>query len=105
VIAYAVTQRTSEIGLRMALGAQREEVIRLILRGGLGLVARGLALGLIAAAVAARLMASLLYQVHPLDPLVYGGVTALFAVIATLACLLPALRASRIDPLVALRTD
>ena len=105
VIAFAVIQRTSEIGLRMALGAQREQVIRLILRSGLRLVALGVLLGLGVAAGAARLMVSLLYQVQPLDPLIYGGVAALFAIVATLACLLPALRASRIDPIVALRTD
>jgi putative ABC transport system permease protein len=105
VLAYAVTQRTSEIGIRMALGAQREQVVRLILRSGLKLVALGLVLGLAAAAGAARLMSTLLYQVQPLDPLVYGGVAVLFAVIATLACLLPSLRASKIDPLVALRQE
>lgn len=105
VIAYAVTQRTSEIGLRMALGAQREQVIRLILRSGLRLVALGLVLGLGGAAAVGRLMASLLYQVQPLDPFVYGAVAAVFAIVATLACLIPALRASRIDPLVALRTE
>ncbi len=105
VIAYAVTQRTSEIGLRMALGAQREEVIGLILRSGLRLVTIGLVLGLGVAVGVGRLMASLLYQAQPLDPLVYGGVAILFAVVATLACLLPAMRASRIDPLVALRAD
>jgi predicted permease len=105
VIAYAVTQRTNEIGLRMALGAQRAQVIRLILRGGLRLVALGLVVGLVGAAVVGRLMASLLYEVQRLDPLIYGGVAALFAVVATLACLLPALRASRIDPLIALRAE
>jgi predicted permease len=105
VIAYAVTQRTGEIGLRMALGAQREQVIRLILRGGLRLVAVGLLLGLGLAAVAGRLMASLLYEVEPLDPLIYGGVVILFVVVAVLACLLPALRASRIDPIIALRAE
>lgn len=105
VIAYAVTQRTSEIGLRMALGAQRDEVIGLILRRGLRLVALGLLLGLGVAVGVGRLMASLLYEVQTLDPLIYGGVAALFTVVATLACLLPALRASRIDPLVALRAE
>lgn len=105
VIAYAVTQRTWEIGLRMALGAQRQQVIRPILRNGLRLVALGLVLGLGIAASVGRLMASLLFQVQPLDPLIYGGVAALFAIVATFACLIPALRASRIDPLVALRTD
>jgi predicted permease len=105
VLAYAITQRTNEIGLRMALGAQRQEVIVLVLRSGLKLVAFGLVLGLAAAAGAARLMQTLLFAVQPLDPLIYGGVTVLFTVIALLACLVPSLRASRIDPIVALRSD
>ena len=105
VIAYAVTQRTGEIGLRMALGAQREEVVSLILRSGLRLVTLGLLLGLGVAVGVGRLMASLLYQVQPLDPFVYGGVAVLFAAVATVACLVPALRAARIDPLVAMRAD
>jgi putative ABC transport system permease protein len=105
VLAYAVTQRTNEIGIRMALGAQRAQVIQLILRGGLVLVALGLVLGLATAAGVARLMASLLYDVQPFDPWIYAGVTALFALIATCACLLPSLRASRVDPLIALRQE
>ena len=105
VLAYAVTQRTSEIGLRMALGAQRGQVISLILSQGMRLVALGLVLGLGAAAAGARLLTSLLYEMEPLNPLVFGGVTVLFAIVAALACLLPSLRASRIDPLVALRTE
>ncbi len=105
VLAYAVTQRTNEIGLRMALGAQREQVVGLVLRRGLRLVVVGLVLGLAVAAGASRLIATLLYNVQPLDPLVYGGVAVLFATIATLACLVPALRASRIDPLIALRAE
>jgi predicted permease len=105
VLAYAVTQRTSEIGVRMALGAQREQVIGLILRSGMRLVAIGLVLGLACAAGASRLISRLLYNVQPLDPLIYGGVAVLFVVVATLACLLPSLRASRIDPLVALRSE
>lgn len=105
VLAYAVTQRTSEIGIRMALGAQREQVIGLILRSGLKLVVIGLVLGLVAAAAAAHAIQSLLFEVQPLDPLIFVGVATLFTAVATLACLAPALRASRIDPMVALRTD
>ncbi len=105
VLAYAVTQRTNEIGLRMALGAQREQVIALVLRSGLSLVALGLVIGLAIAAGAARLIRTLLFSVQPIDPLIYGAVTVLFAFIAILACLLPSLRASRIDPLIALRTE
>jgi len=105
VVAYAVSQRTSEIGIRMALGAQRAQVVRLVMRNGLQLVAIGLACGLVAAAATARLIQTLLYSVRPLDPIVYAGVSALFIVVAALACLLPSLRASRIDPLLALRAD
>ena len=105
VLAYAVTQRTAEIGIRMALGSPRGAVIGLIMRSGLRLVALGLGLGLLAAAGVARLIQSLLFNVGLLDPLVYGGVAFLFAVVAAFACLVPALRASRIDPLVALRAE
>jgi predicted permease len=105
VLAYAVSQRTAEIGIRMALGAQSAQVVRLIMRGGLQLVAIGLVIGLAAAAGAARVIQTLLFDVRPLEPLVYAGVAITFALVAALACLLPSLRASRIDPLVALRAD
>ncbi|MES2693171.1 MAG: ABC transporter permease, partial [Verrucomicrobiota bacterium] len=105
VLAYVVSQRTAEIGIRMALGAQSSEVVGLIMRSGLSLVALGLVLGLAASAGAATLIRTLLFNVEPLDPLIYGGVAALFALVAILACLIPSLRASRIDPLVALRAD
>lgn len=105
VLAYAVARRTSEIGIRMALGAQPGQVIGLVLRGGMKLVAIGLVAGLAAAAGAARLIQTLLFNVQPFDPAVYGGVALLFAFVALLACLLPSLRASRIDPLVALRAE
>jgi predicted permease len=102
VLSHAVAQRTAEIGLRMALGAQRSQVVGLVLRGGLTLVAIGMALGLAAAAGASRLIAALLFGVAPLDPLVYAAVSVLFAVVAVLACWLPSRRAARIDPIVAL---
>jgi predicted permease len=105
VLAYAVAQRTGEIGIRMALGAQRGQVVSLIMVGGLRLVAFGLVAGLALAAGVARLAQSLLYDVRPFDPLVYGGVAVLFALVAALACLLPSLRASRINPLDALRIE
>jgi predicted permease len=105
VLAYAVSQRTSEIGIRMALGAQPGQVVGLVMRDGLQLVALGLAAGLAAAAGAARLIETLLFGVRPLDPLVYAGVAGVFAVVAVLACLVPSLRASRIDPLLALRAE
>ncbi len=105
VLAYSVTQRRSEIGIRMALGAKRAQVVGLVMQGGLRLVAIGLVVGLTGAAGAARLIQSLLFDVRPLDPLVYVGVAVLFTVVAALACPLPSLRASRIDPLLALRSD
>jgi ABC-type antimicrobial peptide transport system permease subunit len=105
VLAYAVSQRTAEIGIRMALGAQAAQVVRLIMRGGLQLVAVGLALGLAAAAGAARLIQALLFDIRPLEPVVYATVAVTFAIVASLACLLPSLRASRIDPIIALRAD
>jgi len=105
VLAYAVSQRRAEIGIRMALGAKRAQVVRLVMQGGLQLVAVGLALGLAGAAGAARLIRTLLFEIQPLDPIVYGGVAVLFTAVAALACLLPSLVASRIDPLVALRSE
>jgi predicted permease len=103
VLAYAVSQRTSELGIRMALGAQPVQVIHLVMGNGLQLVAIGLAIGLASAAAAAHLIQTLLFNVQPLDPLVYAGVAVVFTIIASLACLVPSMRASRIDPLVALR--
>src|SRR5262249_13119573 len=98
-----VSQRTSELGIRMALGAQPVQVIRLVMSNGLQLVAIGLAIGLAGAAGAARLIQTLLFNVQPLDPRVYLAVAIAFTIIASLACLIPSMRASRIDPLVALR--
>ena len=105
VLAYAVSQRTPEIGIRMALGAQPAQVIGMVMRSGLRLVAIGLVLGLAAAAGAGRMIQTLLFNVRPLEPIVYGGVAVVFALVAATACLLPSVRASRIDPLVALRAD
>jgi putative ABC transport system permease protein len=105
VLAYAVAERSSEIGIRMALGAARPQVIGLIMRSGFRLVGIGLILGVAGAAAAARVMQSLLFGVAPLDPAVYAGVILLFAAVAALACLMPSLRASRIDPLIALQNQ
>jgi predicted permease len=105
VLAYLVSQRTAEIGIRMALGAQPGQVVGLVLTSGMRLVAVGLAIGLAGAVGAARLIQTLLYQVRPLDPVIYAAVAALFTAVATLACFVPSWRASRIDPLVALRAD
>ncbi len=105
VLAYSVTRRQNEIGLRMALGADRGSVLRLVLIQGLLPVAAGIVIGLGVAAVLTRTMTTLLYGVEPIDPLTYTVVALVLGVVATLACYLPARRATRIDPLRALRTE
>jgi putative ABC transport system permease protein len=105
VMAYAVSRRTREIGVRLALGARAAQVLRLVLRRGLGLTAAGLALGLGAALLVTRLMATLLYEVSATDPLTFGVVSLVLAAAALLACYLPARRATLVDPMVALRQD
>ena len=105
VMAYSVTQRTPEIGVRMALGAEGRQVSWLILRRGLVQMGAGLTIGLVAAFFLARVMRSLLVQISPDDPLTFASITVLLSAVAVLACLLPARRASGIDPLVALRTE
>jgi putative ABC transport system permease protein len=105
VLAYAVEQRTQEIGVRMALGAERRHVLSLILGRGLALTVVGLALGLAAAAAASRVLQSLLFDVTPLDGMTFLAVPLLFGTITLLASYLPARRATHVDPLVALRTD
>ena len=105
VLAYLVTQRTSEIGIRIALGAQRGRVLRLMLLDGLRPALFGLVLGLVASAASVRLIRSMLYDTQPLDPAVFVSVSATLLVVAGLACLLPAWKASRLDPMQALRTE
>jgi putative ABC transport system permease protein len=105
VLAYLVTQRTNEIGIRMALGATQGQVVALVMRNGMRLVAIGLAVGLTAAAGTSHLIQQLLFGVTPLSPLVYLSVASAFAVIAAAACVAPSLRASRIDPLRACRAE
>jgi predicted permease len=105
VLAYSVAQRTGEIGLRMALGAQPHQVLRLVLKQGMFLAIVGAAVGVLVALPVARLAAGLLYGVSATDPLTYAAITLLLISVALLACYLPARRATRIDPLVALRTE
>jgi predicted permease len=105
VMAYSVTQQTQEIGVRMALGAGRRQVSWLILRRGLAQLAAGVALGLAGAYVLTGAMRQLLVQVTPTDPLTFACITSLLSLVAIAACLIPAQRATRVDPLVALRTD
>ncbi len=105
VLAYSVAQRTREVGLRISLGAQRGDVLRLIIRQGMTLTAAGLALGAVLAMLSTGLLASLLFEVGPTDPATFAAVVALLAGVALLACVLPAVRATRVDPLVALRAE
>jgi ABC-type antimicrobial peptide transport system permease subunit len=105
VMAYAVSQRGSEIGMRIALGASTSSVLRLILGQGLGLAGLGLALGLAAAVSGTRLLTSMLFQVQPNDPVVYLAVAVLLGMVALVASYVPARRASRIDPLTAIRQE
>jgi predicted permease len=105
VLAYSVAQRTSEIGLRMALGAQPRQVLGLVLKQGMLLALIGATVGVLVALPVARLASGLLYGVSATDPLTYAGITLLLMSVALLACYLPARRATRIDPLVALRVE
>ncbi len=105
IIAYIAAQRTREIGIRMALGAQTRDVSRLFVRQGLRLTVIGIVLGVVTSLALTRLMSSLLFGVKATDPLTYAAVSAMLAAIALIATYLPARRASRIEPMVALRTD
>jgi putative ABC transport system permease protein len=104
-IAYGVAQRTREMGVRLALGATGAHVYRLVVGEGLALVGSGAALGMAASLIFARLIASQLYGVGPHDPAALAGATLLLFLIAFVACSLPARRAARVDPIVAMRTD
>ena len=105
VTAYAVTQRTRELGIRVALGSSRAGVLRLVLRDGARLAALGTAMGLVGAAAVTHLFGELLYGVPPLDPLAFGAAATLLGAAALVASWVPARRAARIDPMVALRSE
>jgi len=105
VTAYAVGQRSNEVGLRIALGASTGSVLRLMLRQGLTLSCIGLALGLAVAAASSRLLTTMLFEVKPNDPAVYLGVAVLLGLVALVASYVPARRASRIDPITAIREE
>jgi putative ABC transport system permease protein len=105
VTAYAVSRQTRQVGIRMALGATRGDVLRLVLRGGLAFIIAGLALGTLAALALTRLLSSLIYGVSATDPATFAAVTGILGAVALAACFIPAARATRIDPVVALRSE
>jgi len=105
VLSYSVSQRTREIGIRMALGAQRGQVTRMFVRYGLGLAALGIVCGVAAAIALTRVMRSLLFEVSPMDPLTYAAVCGSLLAAAVLASYVPALRATTVNPVTALRAE
>jgi putative ABC transport system permease protein len=105
VMAYTVTERTREIGIRLALGAERGQILLLVLKQGLGLVAVGALLGVGAGWLALRMLTNLLYEVSVVDPLTFVAMPMLLFLVALVACYLPARRAMKVDPLVALRCE
>jgi ABC-type antimicrobial peptide transport system permease subunit len=105
VVSYSVARRTSEIGIRSALGARTVDLYRMVLAGGMAPVAAGLVLAIAGATVYGRILSSLLYEVGPRDPVTIALVAAVVASVALAACLIPARRAARVDPLTALRWE
>jgi ABC-type antimicrobial peptide transport system permease subunit len=105
LMAYSVQRRTSEIGIRMALGAQRGAVMALVLRQGMALWLAGIAVGFACGWSVTRWMRSLLFEVQPTDPFTFAGVAALFCAVAAIACYVPARRATRVDPMISLRYE
>ena len=105
VISYSVVQRTHEIGVRLALGAQRADVLRMILREGMRLAISGIAIGTVGALALTRVLRSMLFEIEPNDPATFVGVPMFLTIAALAACYLPARRATRVDPMLALRSE
>jgi putative ABC transport system permease protein len=105
VVAYSVSLRTREIGLRMAIGAQPRDVLRMVVGGGMKLAVAGVVTGTVAAFALSRFVASMLFQIEPSDPLSYAGTAAVLLVVAAAACYFPARRAMGVDPMVTLQQD
>jgi ABC-type antimicrobial peptide transport system permease subunit len=105
VMAYTFSQRTNEIGIRMAMGAQRSDILKIAAGEGVLVVAFGIASGIIGAAIFTRFLQSMLFEVKSIDPITYVGISVLLAGVTLLASLVPARRATRVDPLTALRQD
>jgi putative ABC transport system permease protein len=105
VIAYSVTARTQEIGIRMALGARQADVLRMVVRSALALVAAGIVTGAAGALLLTRLMTGLLFEVQPADPVTFAIVSGVLTMVALIACTVPGLRATRVDPVIALRAE
>jgi ABC-type antimicrobial peptide transport system permease subunit len=103
VLAQSVASRATEIGVRVALGASREQIVKLILVSGMSVVIAGIATGVVVAVFAGRFMTTQLYAVNPRDPWIVGGVSAAFTIVALMACLAPAWRAAQLDPVHSLR--
>jgi ABC-type antimicrobial peptide transport system permease subunit len=105
VLSGSVTERVREIGVRAALGATQLDIVRIVLRRGIGLAAAGMGVGLVAAGLGSRVVSSLLFGVSRLDPATYTGVVALLGIVSGMACALPALRAARVDPAITLKSS